>query len=176
MRRLGAILAGGRSTRFGSDKAVAKLDGLRLIDRAVAGFTPSCDAVIVVGREDPDHICTPDWPQPDCGPLGGLAGALRYARVQGFDEVLSCGVDSVALPADLADLLTPAPAFLAAQPVVGLWPATAIDALEAILLGPGSKAVRAFADMIGARAVALERDPYNVNTADDLEKLRRQPG
>ncbi|HTH27914.1 MAG TPA: molybdenum cofactor guanylyltransferase [Sphingobium sp.] len=176
MKRLGTVLAGGRSTRFGSDKALAMLDGVRLLDRAVAGLLPSCDAVIVVGRQDPLHICTPDWPRPDCGPLGGLAGALRYAGVFGFDEVLSCGVDSVALPADLAERLTPAPAFVAAQPVVGLWPVGAVGALEAILLGPGSKSVRAFADMIGARAVALERDPHNINTAEELEKLRHRPG
>lgn len=171
--RLGAILAGGQSTRFGSDKALARLDGVRLLDRAVAWLTPFCDAVVVVGRRDPAHLCIPDWPRPDCGPLGGLAGALRHARENGFDEVLSCGVDSVALPDELAALLTPSPAFLRAQPVVGLWPAGAAEALEAILLGSGSKAVRAFADSIGARAVELVRDPYNVNTAEELERLQR---
>ena len=172
-KRLGAVLAGGQSTRFGSDKALATLDGVRLLDRQVAWLAAHCDAVIVVGRQDPAHICVPDWPEPDCGPLGGLAGALRYARDNGFDEVLSCGVDSIALPADLTHKLAPAPACLRTQPVVGLWPVTAAEILEAMLRGSGSKAVRAFADRVGARAVDLERDPHNVNTADDLERLRR---
>jgi molybdopterin-guanine dinucleotide biosynthesis protein A len=172
-RRLGAVLAGGQSSRFGSDKAEALLDGVRLIDRAVAWLGPLCDAAVVIGREDAAHPCAPDWPRPDCGPLGGLAGALRYARSEGYEEVLSCGVDSIGLPADLAELLTPAPAFLAAQPVVGLWPVTATDALEAILLGSGSKAVKAFADRIGAHAVTLDHDPHNVNTAEELERLQR---
>jgi molybdopterin-guanine dinucleotide biosynthesis protein A len=175
-RRLGAVLAGGRSSRFGSDKAEALLDGVRLIDRAATWLAPLCDAVIVVGREDSAHVCTPDWPRPDCGPLGGLAGALRYANSEGFDEVLSCGVDSIGLPVDLIERLAPAPAFLAAQPVVGLWPVTATAALEAILLGTGSKAVKAFADRIGARAVTLDHDPHNVNTAEELEQLQRGAG
>lgn len=172
-KRLGAVLAGGRSTRFGSDKALATLDGVRLLDRQVAWLAPYCDAVIVMGRQDPAHVCVPDWPEPDRGPLGGFAGALRYARANGFDEVLSCGVDSIALPADLTDSLSPAPAYLRAQPVVGLWPATAADTLETMLLGSGSKAVRAFADKVGARPVDLEHDPHNVNTAEELERLQR---
>jgi molybdopterin-guanine dinucleotide biosynthesis protein A len=175
-RRLGAVLAGGRSSRFGSDKAEAMLDGVRLLDRAVAWLAPLCDAVIVVGREDSAHVCTPDWPRADCGPLGGLAGALRYADSEGYREVLSCGVDSIGLPVDLIERLAPAPAFLAAQPVVGLWPVTATAALEAILLGTGSKAVKAFADRIGARAVTLDHDPHNVNTAEELEQLQRGAG
>jgi molybdopterin-guanine dinucleotide biosynthesis protein A len=175
-RRLGAVLAGGRSSRFGSDKAEAMLDGVRLIDRAVAWLGPFCDAVIVVGRQDQAHVCTPDWPRPDCGPLGGLAGALRYADSEGFEAVLSCGVDSIGLPVDLTERLAPAPAFLAAQPVVGLWPVTATAVLEAILLGTGSKAVKAFADRIGARPVTLDHDPHNVNTAEELERLQRGAG
>lgn len=172
-RRLGAVLAGGRSSRFGSDKALARIDGERLIDRAVAALAPHCDAVVVIGRDDPDHACAPDWPEPDRGPLGGLAGALRHARDHGFGEILSAGVDSLDLPADLARRLSPAPAFVAAQPVIGLWPADALPALEEILAGPGSHAVKRFAERIGARAVTLDHDPGNVNRPEDLARFRR---
>jgi molybdopterin-guanine dinucleotide biosynthesis protein A len=172
-RRLGAVLAGGKSSRFGSDKALAMLEGKRLLDRAVAALEPYCDKVVVVGRSDSVHDCVPDWPQPDCGPLGGVAGAFEAARERGYDEVLTSGVDSVALPDRLTDALWPAPAYLDAQPVVGLWRAEAAGALEEIMFGKGKHSMRAFAERISARPVKLSRDPVNINTAADLERVQR---
>lgn len=173
-RILGAVLAGGLSTRFGSDKAVATLDGQRLLDLAVATLAPYCEAVVVIGRDDPGHAGQPDWPHPHMGPLGGFAGALRHASDAGYDAVLSCGVDSVALPAELLSLLMPAPAYLAAQPVVGLWPVTATATLVDILTGPGKHSVRRFAEAIGARAITVDEPPVNVNTPADLEAALRR--
>ena len=102
------------------------------------------------------------------GPLGGIAAALHLAADQGYDAVLSIGVDAPDLPDDLPALLAPAPAYLAAQPVIGLWPVSAIAAIEAILEGTGKHSMRAFAEAIGARAVLLAADPANINTPTDL--------
>jgi molybdopterin-guanine dinucleotide biosynthesis protein A len=85
--------------------------------------------------------------------------------------VLTCGVDSVGLPENLPDLLGAAPAYLADQPVVGIWPAGALERLEAILTGDGRHSMRAFAEAIGARAVTLQRAPANINTPEDLAAL-----
>lgn len=172
--RLGAVLAGGRSSRFGSDKAEALLAGRRLVDHAATALARQCDAVVVIGRIDSAQPSAPDWPRPDCGPLGGLAGALRHARDLGFTEVLSASVDAVGLPADLAARLAPAPAYVAQQPVIGLWPVAALDALEDILLGTGKHSVIRFADAIGARAVACDAPPANINRPEDLAALADQ--
>lgn len=166
MTTLGAVLAGGRSSRFGSDKALAMFDGRSLLDHALAALRPHCDAVIVVGR---DKIA--DWPRPDMGPLGGIAGALIHAVEQGFDRVLTAPVDCVRLPADLRALLAPAPAFLETQPVIGLWPVTRLTELKAMLEDGGDLAVRAFARRIGARPVASDLVPPNVNSRADLDRL-----
>ena len=167
--RLGAVLAGGQSSRFGTDKALAVLHGETLLDRARTLLAPQCDAVVVVGREDG----VPDWPRPHMGPLGGIAGALRHAAAHGFAEVLTIAVDAVNLPADLAARLAPAPACLAAQPVIGLWPVTALPAVEAILAGAGRHSMRALADAVAARAVHLAAEPANINTPADLAALAR---
>ena len=71
----------------------------------------------------------------------------------------------------LPDLLAPAPAYLADQPVVGLWPADAVAAIEAILTSPGRHSMRQFAEAIGARAVNSPGDSVNVNTPADLATL-----
>jgi molybdopterin-guanine dinucleotide biosynthesis protein A len=165
---LGAVLAGGRSTRFGSDKALAELGGETLLDRAVRELEAWCDRVIVVGRDGSAGTAIPDWPAPDMGPLAGIAAALRFADIEGFAAVLTCGVDSVDLPADLPEMLGAPPACLASQPVVGLWPATAAEAASAMLESDGSHSIYAFARRAGAREVVAERAPANINTLADL--------
>lgn len=167
MKTLGAVLAGGRSRRFGSDKAVATLGGRTLLDHALAALQPHCDAVAIVGREGG----IADWPRPDMGPLGGIAAALIHAAETGFDQVLTAPVDCVRLPPDLRGLLEPAPAFLTTQPVIGLWPVAALDDLKALLTDGSDLAVRAFARRIGARAVTSDFVPPNINSVADLERL-----
>ncbi len=162
------MLAGGVSSRFGSDKALAVMEGQTLLVRAVARLSGWCDHVVVVGREVAPAPCLPDWPQPGMGPLGGIAAALRYAADHSFEAVLTCGVDSLGLPDDLPALLSPAPAFVPQQPVIGLWPASAAPVIEAILTGPGRHSMRAFAEALEARAVALLTHPANINTPGDL--------
>lgn len=170
---LGAVLAGGRSSRFGSDKALAELDGHTLLARAVDTLSGWCDHVVVVGRETAPAQTIPDWPRSGMGPLGGLAAALRLAADGGYLSVLSCGVDSLDLPEDLQRVLGLAPACLASQPIVGIWPADAAPVLEAMLEGEGPHSMRRFAEAIGARSIALDREPANVNTPDDLAALQQ---
>jgi molybdopterin-guanine dinucleotide biosynthesis protein A len=173
---LGCILAGGQSSRFGSDKALAELGGHTLLARAVdllAGWT---ELVVVVGREDAPALTLPDWPRPGMGPLGGLAAALHLAEDEGYEAVLSIGVDCAGLPDDLPALLSPAPAFVADQPVIGLWPASAARAIEAILSGNGRHSMKALAEAIGARPIQLPVAPANINTPADLAKWEQRHG
>lgn len=167
MKTLGAVLAGGRSSRFGSDKALAVLDGQALLDHAPGALRPHCDALVLIGREGG----IADWPRPDMGPLGGIAGALGHAAREGFDQLLTAPVDCVRLPPGLRALLEPAPAFLDTQPVIGLWPVGTIDALQAILTDGRDLAVRAYARRIGARAVQSDFAPPNINSRADLDRL-----
>lgn len=168
---LGVVLAGGQSRRFGSDKALAQLHGQTLLARAVERLAGWADRVVVVGREAAPAPCLPDWPSPGLGPLGGLAAALRHAGDAGYDAVLSCGVDAALLPEDLPARLGAAPACVAQQPVIGLWPASAAATVAAILAGPGPHSLKALAAALGARQVMLPVTPANINTPADLAAL-----
>ena len=167
MRTLGAVLAGGRSSRFGSDKALAILDGRTLLEHARTALAPHCDALVIVGH----HGGIADWPRPDMGPLGAFAGALVHAVAGGFDQLLTAPVDCVHLPPDLRALLDPASAFLETQPVIGLWSVATLDTLQAMLEDERDLAVRAFARRVGARAVASGFVPSNINSVADLARL-----
>ena len=173
---LGVVLAGGQSTRFGSDKALAELHGHTLLTRAVDLLSGWCELVVVAGRETAPAPTLPDWPRAGMGPLGGIAAALHLAADEGYAAVLSIGVDAPDLPDDLPSLLAPAPAYLAAQPVAGLWPAASLSAIVAILEGPGKHSMRAFAESIGARPVQLPSDPANINTLADLAEAEKNRG
>ena len=165
---LGVVLAGGKSARFGSDKALAELAGHTLLARAVDQLSGWCDFVVVAGRETAPAPTLPDWPHAAKGPLGGIAAALHHAVDEGYAAVLSIGVDAPDLPDDLPALLAPPPSYLATQPVVGLWPISALSAIEKILTGTEKHSVRAFAEAIGATPVTLPTEPANINTPADL--------
>ena len=173
---LGVVLAGGQGTLFGSDKALAELGGHTLLARAVDLLSGWCEFVVVAGRETAPAPTLPDWPQPGMGPLGGIAAALHLAADEGYEAVLSIGVDSIGLPDDLLERLNPAPAYVSAQPVIGLWPSSAAAAIEAILEGSGRHSMLAFAEVLGARAVILPTKPLNINTINDLKAMERGDG
>jgi molybdopterin-guanine dinucleotide biosynthesis protein A len=65
----GVVLAGGKSTRMGRDKAALEFDGQTLLERAVAVLRQCFPEVIVVRQDD----------VPGLGPIGGIATALRRA-------------------------------------------------------------------------------------------------
>lgn len=169
------MLAGGRSSRFGSDKALAEIGGHSLLALAVDALSGWCEHVVVAGRETAPAPTLPDWPHSGMGPLGGLAAALHLACDEGYEAVLSCGVDCVGLPDDLVARLSPGPSYVAELPVIGLWPATASAALDALLESESSHAMRAFAERLGAAAVSLPTLPANINSPADLAALRRPP-
>lgn len=175
MKVLGAVLAGGRSRRFGSDKALALLDGRALIDHSIAALRPQVEAWVVCGREHPGAICLPDHPAPDLGPLGGLCAALRHGADGGYDAVLSVPCDTPSLSHDLLDQLRTAgpAAYVATLPVIGLWPTRLADALADHLSNSDDRSMRRFARIADAVATSLREPLANINRPDDLP---RQPG
>src|SRR5215470_9917840 len=82
--RMGFILAGGRSSRMGSDKALLEFQGKTLIERAVELMRRSSLDFAIVG--DPAKYSAHGQVVPDvhanCGPLAGIHAALRQSRAE----------------------------------------------------------------------------------------------
>lgn len=168
MRLLGAILAGGQSRRFGSDKALALVYGERLIDRVAGALARQCEALVVCGREEPGFVCLDDLPEPGLGPLGGLNAALHHAFANGFEAVLSSGCDVPNLPGTLAlQLAGDDAAHAAEQPVVGLWPASLTTRCSAFLQS-GGRSLYGFGEHVGARQVGVSPALRNINAPEDI--------
>ncbi|MEZ0242781.1 MAG: molybdenum cofactor guanylyltransferase [Sphingomonas sp.] len=170
MRLLGAVLAGGESRRFGSDKALALLDGKPLIEHAIAALAGQTEAVVVIGRAGG----VSDRPAPGLGPLGGINAAIHHAAANGFDAVLTCPCDVPALPDDLAAQLADG-GYLAEMPVIGLWPATLGPGLDGWLAVDNERSVRGWADAAGVQRVTLAAPIANLNTPADLAAFRPGP-
>jgi len=169
MRVLGAVLAGGRSLRFGSDKALAMVEGRSLIEHAIHILGRQTEGLAVCGREVRGVLSLADEPVAGLGPLGGLNAALRHARRQAFDAVLCVPVDVFPLPPTLREKLQGhRPKILATQYSVGFWPVDHADALHLHL----AQGHRSFRSWIEATEAASLPDRHlvlrNVNRPEDL--------
>lgn len=173
----GVVLAGGASSRFGRDKAEEIWRGRTLLDWSIAALDPLCGTVFVSGRDHPGCESVADRPHAGLGPLGGLAGAMTAARDKGYDRLLSLPCDTPHLPRDLLAGLTASQSavFVAACPVIGLWPTAEADRLAAWLATNGAGSMRAWAAIIGAEPVETDRPIANINRPDDLATLGGEP-
>jgi molybdopterin-guanine dinucleotide biosynthesis protein A len=167
---LGAILAGGRSSRFGSDKALAEFRGKPLLAHVLDAMAPQVDACVVVGRDWPDLLRIDDRPGPGFGPLGGVCAALHHAARTGHARVLVSPCDILFLPDDAVHKLAPPPSVVRGQRLIGLWPADLADQLQGFLLSNKGFAVRDFLGLAGFRECELPA-PVNVNTREALREL-----
>lgn len=182
MHGLGAVLAGGLSTRFGTDKARAPLAGTSLLERAVATLAAVFDQVVVLSS-DPDHAVDGVERVPDhrtgVGPLAGIEAALGVARRHDLDGafVLACDLPLVepeairALLDALGDSAAVAPARDGPpgfEPLCAFY-RTSCLAEAGRLLEAGRGGAHGLLEQVGGRKVVLATGPFlNVNTTSDL--------
>lgn len=99
-----AVLAGGKSSRFGSNKALALWDGEPLIVRIVRLLRKRFDHVMIISDDPEPYAFTgcpvhPD-PLPGKGPLAGLCSALEHC---GGEYVYLTACDMPSLSEELID-------------------------------------------------------------------------
>jgi len=99
------VLAGGRSSRMGSDKALLPIAGLNLLQIAVAKAREVSPRTVIVGCREryAQYGETIEDIIPGCGPLSGIHAALSTTRCE-LNLILS--VDMPLMPADFLRWLT----------------------------------------------------------------------
>jgi molybdopterin-guanine dinucleotide biosynthesis protein A len=78
------ILAGGKSTRMGADKAFVKYDGQTLLARALDLACSTTPKVFIAGSREKFAPFAPVVEDifRDCGPLGGIQAALKISSTE----------------------------------------------------------------------------------------------
>ncbi len=180
----GLVLAGGRSSRFGAEKAMQVIGDVTLLERSLAALNGVAEAVAVnarpgsgaaeLGRSRGLPLVTDDPDHPS-GPLAGIAAGLAWARAEGFDllAAVACDVPGIDAPI-LRRLVLPGGGYAVAggriQSLCAVWPVTALGALTDALTRGDHPPVHEMLRRSGAAAVAFE-DPApfaNINSPDDL--------
>lgn len=116
---LGAILAGGRATRMGRDKALVEVGGVPMVERVAAALRAVAGEVIVVGRTQP-VAGLPALPDTVSGPRGPLAGLVAALAAAGGRPVVLVAVDQpLVVAATLANLAALAESVRAVVPMAG---------------------------------------------------------
>lgn len=189
MKIAGLVLAGGRSSRFGSEKAMAMLEGRPLLDHAITYLRESCEALAVNAPPNSlaaDHAARlgltvlQDRPSDPKGPLAGLKAGLHWAKGLQADFLLLTPCDTPNVPAPFAAALAARMRTAAIRTASGLQPLhsiwavePALDALAASFEARRHPAVHDLLALLEADYVFCEPDAAfsNVNRADDLALL-----
>lgn len=183
------ILAGGEGSRIGGGKPLRLLGGKRMIDRAEALASQWSEITAVAVRNhaqvgSTQSACIADEEGIE-GPLAGLVAALRFARDNGCEAVLTIPADMPFLPLALEERLSAAIGGAGAaiassggklHPVCGLWRVSALEAMPPYLTS-GRRSLRGFAEAVGFASVEWTHQPadpfFNINSGEDLVAAER---
>src|SRR5689334_23373453 len=97
----GLVLAGGQSSRFGGNKALAVLDGETLAGRMARLLGAHCSHVALSANAPLPGIDLPTLPDPpgaQAGPLSGVLAGLRWAKSLGAQWLVTAPCDTPLLP------------------------------------------------------------------------------
>jgi molybdenum cofactor guanylyltransferase len=186
----GVVIAGGRSVRFGGEKAAAILAGRPLLMWAVQRLQTSCSAVAVNARAGTEaqalaraHLLPVlhDEAGDATGPLAGVKVGLQWGKRIGVRALATSPCDVPLLPDDLFARLIKAAGSGAAmaetvegyQPLCAVWPVSALEVVTDALADGAHPATWKLLESIGAKRVLVEpADAFaNVNTRADLAAI-----
>ena len=194
---VGLVLAGGRSSRFGSEMAVALLDGYPLLLHAHDALIPHCRMVAVsaASGSDAERLANDfgftvlhDAPGHPRGPLAGVVAGLAWASAEGADLLALAPCDTPrmgeAAVGRLIDALQPGDAITAAVAGGRLHALCAVLRVAAMqpLTGPLERGehppMQALWRSMALREVAFDdAAPFaNVNRPEDLDALISEAG
>ena len=181
-----AILCGGKSHRFGTDKALMTLDGVRVIDLLASTLSSIFPQVFFISNiRDKFHFLSNNVVTdeiPEQGPLGGIYTALGIGK---GDYCFITACDTPFLPKDIVqhlwgvidddDMVVPQSQGLI-EPLIGFYACRCREEIG-LRLQNGQRQTRAFGENHRVRLVNLDgRYPreylqkafWNINTATDL--------
>ena len=173
------ILAGGQSTRMGSDKAVIEFEGQRLIDRLIDRFSGKAEPIFLSARDDlgTGLAIIADDPDAPGGPVGGIYSVAARLQAMGIDGFVTVPVDAPFAPADLIERLSASGGCAVAEdprrmhPTFAYWRCAVVNAVRATHdHAERAPSLQWLARQCGADTVTWPDDRLfmNINRPEDL--------
>lgn len=190
MRTCAVIVAGGRSSRMGREKALELFRGRSMVDWIIERLSAQVDEIVLNANGDTRRFAQLNLPViidlcSDVGtPLAGLHTALVFAKNNGFDAVLTTPSDVPFLPDDLLQRLLAAncDAVISASGgqshyLTGLWSPGLLPAIEEAVQQPRTPRLQDWCKACRAATVEWSANPYdpffNINTPEQLAEAER---
>jgi len=178
----GVILAGGKSTRMGRDKALLDFGGVSFIDRIAASLSGVTEPVVIStgegGRYPQAGLPVVTDNCPGCGALGGIQAVLAHMSTPRALFV-PCDLPLVTSAAcrRMAEAVMPQQVIVARcggrlQPLFGIYGKEALPVIERCLAS-GRYSVMACLEELDVAVVDFS-DPallFNINTPDEYGRL-----
>lgn len=181
------IMAGGRSSRMGQDKALVRLGGRTLLERAVESWSGWGGGLFLsVGHPEraalaPKGTVPVADRYPDCGPLGGLHAGLAVCPTP---LLLLYAVDTPLLGPEQAEALVAAIGTADActytvegrpQPLFGLYRTSCLP-VAAQLLAAGERRMRRLLTQVDTTELPAPDGAQfrNLNTPEELWKMEKE--
>ena len=184
--RAGFVLAGGRSSRMGRDKALLEVEGQCLVGRVAAVVREAAGSVtLIADPEKYSKLGYPVYPDrlPDCCPLSGVHTALTVSHAD-WNLVVACDMPDLNAPFLVRlletvenaefDCLLPAGASGRPEPMCAVYHRRSLPAIQRALQGGVRKMLDGLA---GLRLEVLHVEgpgPFrNINTPEEWMEYKR---
>jgi len=186
----GAVLAGGRSSRFGSNKALQVFHGIRLVDRAVASLRTLCNPLLLIANDLSSYYDVRATLVQDVivhqGPLGAIYTALLFSP---HDWVFVKATDMPHLVPELAIMMVESreefdvvvPLYRHKyEPLLAIYNRRCLPVI-ATALEQSERKIVSFYRKVKVRALQEDqwrlvdeegRSFWNINTVEDLDRLQ----
>ena len=192
---LGAVLAGGKSQRFGEDKSQVMLEGKLLIDYILSEISSEFREILVVSNnkidfKNSEKISRIEDFKKGLGPLGGVLSAMKWVKEnnKNYEWVSTFPADTPFFKKEILqkfykeiEIEKSRLFFIKSNNtrhnIFGLWSIDLLDKLEEDL-NKGDRKVELWANSVGVKVIDMDFkniDPFfNINTKQDLEKAKEK--
>lgn len=183
----GIILAGGKSSRMGSDKGLIPFKGKPFMAHILEALKPMVSEIIIVS-DNKDHDVFNEYRVEDIikdsGPLAGLYTGLKHSKTD-LNLVLSCDVPLITTSVLKSLIGAARPEFDIIQakyrdetlPLIGLYRKNCWRKSKE-LLDLGEQRLRALATHLRTYDLIIEKELENsikdINTTDQLNTIRNE--
>ncbi|MFZ2418188.1 MAG: molybdenum cofactor guanylyltransferase [Smithellaceae bacterium] len=188
----GILLAGGKNSRMGANKAFLEIDGIRLIDKTINIYREIFSEIIIVTNDPLSYVELTDAAvvtdiYKGKGPLGGIYTGLFYSK-HNYAFVSACDmpylnkdfIDYLTEQTDRHDVIVPE-LDKGYQPLHAVYSRNCLPSIKRLLLIDKLKITGFYRDM---RVLAIGEEqilPFNkdgrlfqnINTPEDVEQLAK---